>query len=299
MLHQPDNVAHAQNAIRHATGDEGAELIQLFPLTGKFDGLARYGTHGKSRAPAGIAVQLGQDDARHVHGTVKGLGHIHGLLSRGGIRHQERFPRRKEGVQLAQLVYQGFIHLLTSRRVKNHDGSVLGPGPFQSLARHGHHVPAAWCGLINGHSYLFRQRRQLVHGGGTHQVAGHQQGAAPLVLQAEGQLRAGRGLAGAVQPHHHDSGRVRQIQPHGVPAQQGGDFITENFDDLLSGLDGFEHFLPHRPFLHAADEFPGHAKLHVRLQQSQPDVAQGVCNIFLGNFAQAAQPPERVIQFIC
>ena len=101
MLHQPDNVAHAQNAIRHAARDEGAELVQLFPLTGKFDGLARYGTHGKSRAPAGIAVQLGQDDARHVHGTVKGLGHIHGLLARGGIRHQERFPRRKKGVQMA------------------------------------------------------------------------------------------------------------------------------------------------------------------------------------------------------
>ena len=101
MLHQPDNVAHAQNAIRHAARDEGAELVQLFPLTGKFDGLARHGTHGKGRAPAGIAVQLGQDDARHVHGTVKGLGHIHGLLARGGIRHQERFPRRKKGVQMA------------------------------------------------------------------------------------------------------------------------------------------------------------------------------------------------------
>ena len=298
MLHQPHDVPHAQDAVRHAAGDEGAELVQLFPLAGEFDGLARHGTHGEGSAPAGVPVQLGQDDARDVHGPVKGLGHVHGLLARGGVHHQKGFPRGEEGVQVAQLVNQGFIHFLAARRVKDHDGPVLGPGPFQGLTRHGHHVPAAGSGLVHGHFYLFRQRSQLVHGGGAHQVAGHQQGAAPLVFQAQGQLRAGGGFARAVQAHYHDSGGVRQVQSHGVSAQQGGDFITEDFDDLFPGLDGFEHFLPHGPLLHAADEFPGHAKFHVRFQQGQPDVPQGVRNVLFRNLAQAPQLPERVIQFI-
>lgn len=68
--------------------------------------------------------------------------------------------------------------------------------------------------------------------------------------------------------------------------------------DLFPGLDGFEHFLPHGPLLHAADEFPGHAKFHVRFQQGQPDVPQGVRNVLFRNLAQAPQLPERVIQFI-
>ena len=88
-------------------------------------------------------------------------------------------------------------------------------------------VPAAGSGLINGHSYLFRQRGQLVHGGGAHQVAGHQQGAAPLVLQAQGQLRAGRGLAGAVRAEQPYDAAGGQADSKAVERHRGAIALSE------------------------------------------------------------------------
>ena len=36
-------------------------------------------------------------------------------------------------------------------------------------------------------------------------------GVVPFLRVVQGQLRAGRGLAGAVQPQYHDSGRIRPV----------------------------------------------------------------------------------------
>ena len=299
LLHQPDNITHAQDAIRHTLRHKGPEHIQLLALAGEFDRLTRHRAHGERRTASGIAVQLGEHNTGEPHGLIEGGGHAHRLLTGSGIRHQQSLLRLQEVGQLAQLLDQGGIYLLPTGRVENQHIMLDVRGPAQSLPGHTDHILLPRGGRDHRHLDLPGQGCQLIHGGRPHQVAGHQHGFVTLRLETPRQLGARGCLTGTVQAHHHDAGFCpAQLQRRRITAQQLRQTIPENLDDLLPGFNRFQHSLAHGLLLHPCDEGARHGVLHIGIQQRHADVPQGILDVRLGDLAQPPQLAEGLIQLI-
>ncbi len=74
-------------------------------------------------------------------------------------------------------------------------------------------------------------------------------------------------------------------------------FVVDDFDDLLAGLDALNDFLAQGLGFDALDEIAGHLEIHVGFQQRHAHFAQGFPDVFLGDFSEAAQVPERILEF--
>src|SRR5581483_3614630 len=145
---------------------------------------------------------------------------------------------------------------------------------------------------------LLAEGFQLIHGGRTKNVRSHQQRGAALLEEQPGELGAGGGFAGAVQTHHQYAGRVAaQIQAIVGRAQKFDQFVMDDLDDLLAGLDALDDFLAESLGFDAFDEIAGDLEIDIGLQQGEPDLAQGISDIGLGNFAEAAQVLEGILEF--
>ena len=98
---------------------------------------------------------------------------------------------------------------------------------------------------VDRHADLLAEHLELIDGGGPLQVGGDQQRLAAALAQHQGEL-AGRGrLALALQAAEHEDGRpilgegdVRIDRPH-----QLDQFVVDDLDDLLAGVEGAQHFL--------------------------------------------------------
>ena len=64
ILHERDNVAHAEDATCHLLGIKGLEAVEFFSGTDEFDGFAGDHAHRKRRTPATVAVRFRQNHAR-------------------------------------------------------------------------------------------------------------------------------------------------------------------------------------------------------------------------------------------
>jgi hypothetical protein len=66
---------------------------------------------------------------------------------------------------------------------------------------------------------------------------------------------------------------------------------------LLSGLDALNDFRAKSFGFDAFDEIAGDLEIHIGLEQRHANFAQGVAGVGLGNFAEAAQIFEGVLEF--
>ena len=88
-----------------------------------------------------------------------------------------------------------------------------------------------------------------------------------------------------------------ELQPRVGRAEQVHEFVVDDFDDLLAGLDAGDDLRAERFGFDALDEIAGDLEIHVGLQQRHADLAQGIGDVGLGNFAEAAQIAEGVLEF--
>ena len=79
-------------------------------------------------------------------------------------------------------------------------------------------------------------------------------------------------------------------------AEQVHQFVMDDFDDLLAGLDALDDFRAEGFGFDALDEVAGDLEIHVGLQQRHADLAQGIGDVGLGNFPEAAQVAEGVLE---
>ena len=82
------DVAHPQDARGHAVGVEGLERVELLSGADEQDRRAGHRAHRQGGAAAGVAVELGEDDAVEVHRLGERLGHVDGRLAGHGVEHQ-------------------------------------------------------------------------------------------------------------------------------------------------------------------------------------------------------------------
>ncbi len=74
LLDEGEHVAHAEDAAGEAVGVEQVEVLELLAGGGEGDGPADDLLHRERRAAAGVAVELGEDDAVELERLVEGLG---------------------------------------------------------------------------------------------------------------------------------------------------------------------------------------------------------------------------------
>src|SRR5262249_43880248 len=78
--------------------------------------------------------------------------------------------------------------------------------------------------------------------------------------------------------------------------QQLDQFVVDDFDDLLAWLNALNDLLADRLLLDALDEITGDLEMDVGIQQRHPHLAQGLCDVGLGNLAESAQVSENVLE---
>ena len=118
LLDHADDVAHAEDAVGHAARVEFEKLVELLALAGVFDRLAGDGAHRERRAAAGVAVELGEDDAGDADGVVEVLGDGNRLLAGGGVGDEQGFLRVDEGVQALEFLDEASRRFPGGRRCR-------------------------------------------------------------------------------------------------------------------------------------------------------------------------------------
>ena len=160
-------------------------------------------------------------------------------------------------LDLLELLHEGVVDVEAARRIDD-DGVVPHlEGVFDGL----------FCRFRGSLRPLFKDFRlglsahhlKLVDGGGTVDVARDEEGALTLLPELKGELAAEGRLARALQAAHQDDGRrLGSDFELGVPRPHEGDeLFVDDLDDLLGGIEGGEHLLPHRLFGDVRDELLG------------------------------------------
>ena len=190
------------------------------------------------------------------------------------------------------------VDFLAAGGVEDEDGALLFLGPDERVFGDLDDIGFAGFRRVAGDVDLFGEHGELVDGGGAIEVAGDEQRAAAFFFQAVRELGGGGGFAGAVEAADEDAGGRIEIERGLVAAEQCGELVVEDLDDLLAGFDRLEHVLAEGLFLHLGDEVLGDAEFDVGLQQGDADFAEGVGDVFFRNAAHAAEVAEGLVEAV-
>ena len=101
-----------------------------------------------------------------------------------------------------------------------------------------------------------------------------------------------------MQTNHHDTGRVAAGLELGIGvAEQGDQFVVDDFHDLLAWLHAGQHLFTEGFLLHAGQKLLGHLEIDICFQQRHAHFTEGLGNIVLRDLAQPAQVFKRALQF--
>ena len=273
------------------------QRVQLFAHTGQLDRRTGDLTHGERRAATGVTVHPRHHDPGHAQGLVEGAGGVDRVLSGHRVHDEEGFRRVGRLAHRADLIHQRLIDREPAGGVEDDDVEHLTAPHLHGTAGNlhrglaGHDRQRADAGLL-------RQLLQLQLRGRALRVERGEQHPLSLALgEAQRELARGRRLAGTLQAYHQERdwrGGV-QIERNGPSTTERFDqLIVDDLDDHLARADAIQHFGAQRPLAHAVDEIPHHRQRHVRLEQRQPHLAQGVGNVVLRQPAARAEPVENV-----
>ncbi len=87
-------------------------------------------------------------------------------------------------------------------------------------------------------------------------------------------------------------------QPEGAVARAEdlGQLLVDDLDDLLAGVQALQHFSADGPLADARHEVLDDLVVDVRLEQGEANLAHGGIDVRLGDAAAAGQAPEDVAQ---
>ena len=160
------------------------------------------------------------------------------MLTGGGVGDEEGLAGVEEFVEGLEFVEEIGVEFLATSGVEDDDGAVLFFGPLDGAFGGFDEIGFARLGGEDGDADLLGELRKLVDGGGPVEIERDEEGAAAFFLEAEGKFGCGGGFTGTVESAEEDvSGRV-EIDGGLVAAEEGGEFVLEDFDNLFAGFDG-------------------------------------------------------------
>ena len=152
--------------------------------------------------------------------------------------------------------------------------------------------------VVHAQAGLLAQHVQLLDRGGPPDVGRDQQDVTSLLGQPLPQFAAGRRLARALQPEHHDHARplIGLLQAAGGVAKQRQHFVADDPDDLLSRGQTAQDLLVERPVAHPVDKRLDHLEVDVGFEQRQANLSQGRLDRGLGEASFSTNGAEDVLQ---
>ena len=299
VLHQADEVAHAEDSAGEALGPELLELVEALAHAEELDRLAGRGLDRQRRATAGVTVELGQDHAGQAEPFIEGFGGLDRVLTDHRVDDQEHVGRVDRGLDVLELEHQGVVdgqapggvvddvvEALDRRLLGGVTADVDGVGPGPGEHRHAK--------ALAEHLELVDRRRAVDVGGDEHDLV-------PVLLQLAGELAGAGRLPRALEADHHDPGdALRRPRDAGVDrAHQVGEGLVADLDEVVLGADpdllvlglGDELDLgAQRPLLDVAEELLDRLELDVGLEQAQAHVLERLVDDVLGQLALAGEP---------
>ena len=126
LLDEREHVALAEDAAGHAVGVELFERVEMLADADELDRHAGHVLDREGRAAAGVAVELGQDDAVEFERVVERLGAVDRVLAGHAVDDQVDLVRHALAVDLLELVHQLVVDVQPAGRVEDHRvGAVL------------------------------------------------------------------------------------------------------------------------------------------------------------------------------
>jgi hypothetical protein len=101
-----------------------------------------------------------------------------------------------------------------------------------------------------------------------------------------------------VEAHQHEAQGPRLRERGAAFAQQFGQLVVDDLDDLLAGRDSLEDILAHALGLHALGELADDLEVHVGSQEGGTHLLEGLRDVFLREFAEATEIAERVRELV-
>jgi hypothetical protein len=268
-------------------------LQRVGPLAdaAEYDRLAGHRADRQRRTPAGVPVELGEDDAVVADILVEALGHRDGVLPRHSVHDQEDVMRLDLAPQDLQLLDHGLVDVEAPGRIEeDRIPSVL----RRLLDRLACDVDGLLpLRAVNGQPQLLAEDAELLDGRGSVDVGRDQEGPEALVLEVPAQLGDARRLAGALEAQDHDDRRRpgRHGQPVRGAAEQLDQLAVDDLHHLLARGEALENLVPHRLLADALDEGADDLEVDVGLEEGDAHLAERLLNVLL---RQAAGAPEAV-----
>jgi hypothetical protein len=295
LLDQGDDVALAQDPAGHAAGVEHVQGVDLLAGAQELDRQAGDVAHRQRRAAPAVAVGAGQDQAGQRQALVEGLGRAHGVLAGQAVGDQDGLGRRGDAGDFRRLAHHRLVQGGAAGGVEDQDVVAAQLGGGQGAlgdvggALAGDDRQALDLDLLGQHGQLF-------HGG---RAAGVERGDQHLLalelVQPQGQLAGGGGLARALQAGHQDHRRrvQGQVQAGGdLAAQHVDQAVIDDLDHLVGRLDRADDRFAGSGFLGLADEVLDHRQGDVGFQQGDANFAQRLVDVLLGQHAATAEAVE-------
>ena len=165
---------------------------------------------------------------------------------------------------------------------------MVGPGVGDAVAGYLDWIFVAVLG-VDGDVDLLGEDLELVDGGGTIDVTGHEQGALGLLaLEFLGKLARECRLTRALQTRHQDDRRVaREVDLSSVAAHERGELVVDNLDHQLLRLDGVDDVLTQGLLLDGVGKLLCHLVVHIGIKQGATHVLEGLGHVNLGDFTLA------------
>ena len=202
-------------------------------------------------------------------------------------------------MQGGNFVHQGVVHRKAAGGIENHDAVAFGLGLGNGALGNLDGVFLSFHG-VNGYADLLAEYLELIDGGRSEGVAGAQQHLhAFLALQLQGQFAREGGLTRTVETADEDDGGIPfERELAAVSAHQFRQFIADDLDNHLLGLDGREHVAADGFLLYVFTELLGNLVTDVRVQQGSPDFLEGFGDVDFGYFSFALENFETSLELL-
>ena len=269
------------------------EVLHRLAGRGEHDRLAGHLGDGQGGTTAGVAVELREHDTGEVDAVEERLGGLHRVLTDHGVDDEEDLVRVDRAADVRGLLHELFVDAESTGGVDDDDVMQL---RLRDLDRVGGdldriaHAVARLRGVDVGGG-AFADDLELVDRVGSLQVGGDEHRTVALGLQPVGELSGQGRLTGALEAGEHDHRRraLGQVEPPGLAAEDADEFVIDDLDDLLAGVERGRDLLGQCPFADPAGEGAHDRQSDVGIEQGTSDLTDGGIDVGFGQPALAAQ----------
>ncbi len=275
---------------------ERVEVVQLLAVRREHDRLAGDLPDGQGRTTAGVTVELGEDHAVEADAVAEGLGGVDGVLTDHGVDDEQDLVGADRVPDVRGLLHHLGVDTEAAGGVHDHDVVDLGLGEVDGVLGDLHRVADAVARLRRVHrdTGALGDDAQLVDGVGALEVGGDQQRGVALLLEPPAELAREGGLTGTLETGQHDHGGrlLGEPQTPGLAAEDGDQFLVDDLEDLLGGVERPGDLGPERALLDVLDELAHDGQRHVGFEERDADLARRGVDVRLGEPSLAAQVLE-------